>query len=153
MQRRSSLLVGSSVLFAILGQAAFVDAGCYCGCCRRADPCRGSAIRSPLESPDRFDFPVGGKDVCRPYYPGYAFDHRCPMPTYTNSSYSITGPGFGPGGLGYRPAAYGQGTYGPYSGANQDEAHLLHLGGFGPGGNGSSQPYRGSNIIDRIQGR
>jgi len=151
MQRRSSFLVGFSVLFSVLALAAPADAGCYCGCCRKADPCRGSAIRSPLESPDPCDCPVGGRFVCRPYYPGYAYDHKCPTASYTTTSYGITGPGFGPGGMGYRPASYGQANFGSYSGANKDEAHLLHLGGFGPGG---SQPSRGgSDIIDRIQGQ
>lgn len=153
MQRRSSLRFGSSVLFAILAQAAAADAGCYFCCCRRADPCRGSAIRSPLESPDLCDSPVGGKYVHTPYYPGYAPDRRCPLPTYSTTNYGITGPGFGTGRLGSRPATYGQGNYGAYSGANQDEAHLLHLGGFGPGGKGSSQPHRGDgDVIDRIEG-
>src|SRR5262245_2119896 len=90
--RRLSLLVGSTLFAATALQAVTSDAGCHCGCCRRADPCRGSAIRSPLESPDCCDCPVGGKYVCRPYYPGYMWD-RCVPPSYTTTGYSITGPG------------------------------------------------------------
>ncbi len=156
--QRFSLLVGSLIFVAILAQPATTDAGCYCSgcyccCCRRADPCRGSAIRSPLESPDPCDSPVGGKFVVRPYYPGYLW-HDCVPPSYFKTSYSVTGPGFGPVGMGSRPAPYGQGNFGSFTGANQDESHLLHLGGFGPAG-GSSQPNRGSSgdIIDRLQAR
>src|SRR5262249_43934688 len=140
--RRWSLLVGSTLFATSLIQTASAQAGCYCCCCRRADPCRGSAIRSPPESPDCCDSPVGGRHVCRPYYPGYMWD-CCVPPSYTSTSYGGTGPGFGQGGMGYRPVAYGHANFGAYTGANQDETHLLHLGGFGPGAGSTPQPDRG----------
>ena len=121
--------------------------------CRRPPRDRGVAICSPLESPDPCDSPVGGKSVYTPYYQGYAPDRRCLPPMYgTVTSYAPTGPGFGAGALGSRPAPYGRSNFGAFSGASQDEAWLLHLGGFGPGAGSPSRPYQG-DIIDRMQGR
>ena len=56
----------------------------------------------------------------------------------TTGSCCFTGPGFGAPALGTRPTAYGRGNYGAYSGASRDEANLVRLGGFGPGGTGSA---------------
>jgi hypothetical protein len=77
---------------------------------------------------------------------------ECVPPSYFRTSFGVTGPGYGPGGMGYRPGAYGQANFGGYTGANRDETHLLHLGGFGPGG-GSTQPGRSGDIINRLEGR
>ena len=150
--RRILLLTG--LVLASLAPLRTASAGWYWGCCKRPDPCRGVAILPPYESPDCYDCPVGGRYKLVPYYGGYLWDPNCYPPLYGSvTTFVPTGPGLGAGGLGSRPAAYGKYGYGTFSGANQDEANLLHLGGFGPGASGSSQPYqRGGDIIDRIQG-
>ncbi len=149
MRRRSAFVVGCTVLSATLVHATGAQAGCRCRC---PDPCRGCAIMSPIESPDPCDPPVGGAYKYRPYYRGYAPDFCCFPPMYgTVSSYPYSGPGFGPGGLGTRPAPYGGANYGAFSGASRDEARLLRLGGFGAAGNGSYRPSQNVDVIDRIQ--
>jgi len=65
----------------------------------------------------------------------------------------VTRPGFGAAAAGTRTAPTGQLDYGSFSGRNQDEAYLLHLGGFGPGANAPRQPSPGGDILDRIHGR
>lgn len=121
--------------------AAYAGSHCY-----RADPCRGIAILSPIESPDPCDCPVGGCYRYTPYYPGYSPDRRCLMLygqtnwAYGAQSISATG-SRGPG-------------YGAFSGASRDEATLLRLGGNGaaPRGSYGISPRGSGDILDRIHG-
>ena len=148
--KRFALLIGTTVLLTIAADGRTANAVW----CKRPDWSRGIAILPPVESPDPCDSPVGGCYKVVPYYRGYLFDPRCVPPEYgTVTSYSPTGRGLGAGELGGRPAPYGTGAYGGFTGASQDESNLLHLGGFGPGGDGSYRPYlQGGDIIDRIRG-
>jgi len=152
MPRRLSILAGS-MLLVTMAQAATLEAGCFC-CCKRPACDRGVAILSPLESPDPCEYPVGGEYRYTPYYQGYAIDRNCLPPLYgTVTSYPYPAPVGSTTALGGRSAPYGRSNFGAFSGASQDESGLLHLGGFGPGSNGSNRPYqRSSDIIDRIQG-
>jgi hypothetical protein len=97
---------------------------------------------------------VGGCYRYTPYYCGYAIDRSCPLPAYGPTGVrGVTRPGFGAAAVGTRTAPTGQLDYGSFSGRNQDEAYLLHLGGFGPGANATRQPSPGGDILDRIHGR
>lgn len=102
---------------------------------------RGVPILSPIDSPDCYDSPVGGKVQCVPYYSGYCRDkHPMNYLGAGNNYYNLQPAG-----------AYPTGSYGQYSGARQDEANLLRLGGFGPG-NGYVPPERKADLIDMIEG-
>ncbi len=154
--RRNRMLslrfVIATALAANLTSAVAAASDC---CCYRCDPCRGSAICSPLESPDRCPSPVGGCCRYTPYYCGYAIDRRCPLPYYGPTGVrGVTRPSFGAPAVGTRTAPTAQLDYGSFSGGSQDEANLLHLGGFGPAGNGTYRPSGGGgDLLDRIQGR
>jgi len=92
---------------------------------------RGIAILSPLESPDAYDPPVGGKPLVVPYYPDYSphFHHgpRVLVPYGAHggtSGIEVPGRIIDDGQSGAVSASYGV-----YSGAIHDEEYLLHLGG------------------------
>ncbi|HEY1784834.1 MAG TPA: hypothetical protein VGG30_04765, partial [Pirellulales bacterium] len=96
---------------------------------------RGVAIMSPIESPDHDCSDVGGKPLCVPYYPDYCtHGRRGPRLSIPDNGggYCCAGPSTGglAAGLAEQQAAVVPiGSYGYYSGANQNEAALLHLGG------------------------
>jgi hypothetical protein len=95
---------------------------------------RGVAIMSPIESPDNDCPMVGGKPQCVPYYPDYCthphHGRRIAIPD-DGSGYCC--PGSSPSGAipaaALPPGVDNSSTYGCYSGGNQNEAMLLHLGG------------------------
>jgi hypothetical protein len=149
MKPRLSLLAGCAVLSGSLAQAIVVDAG---GCCYKAAPDRGLAIASPIECPDPCDSPVGGCYLWTPYYAGYAPDRRCPVIYGTSAGWYGN---YSAGVFGNRPATYGRGNYGAFTGASQDEASLLRLGGRGPASTTPYHPYHGGagDLIDRIHGQ
>lgn len=113
---------------------------------------RGVAILSPIESPDHWDPPLGGHPQCVPYYPDY-----CKHSTH-GQRIGIPGNGLGyngprgatsstVGAAAPEAAAPTGADFGGYSGASQDEAALLRLGGQ----SGIDRAGRAPDLIDRIQ--
>jgi hypothetical protein len=115
---------------------------------------RGVAILSPIESPDRCPAYVGGKTVYTAYYPDY-LPHR-------KRGDRIVIPGNGNGYLWWGEAAGVPGStepvegvsrdYGYYSGARQDEANLLRLGGDGNMSEVAGEPAAAqADLIDELE--
>lgn len=119
-------------------------------------PCkRGVAIMSPVESPDHYDPPVGGKQIFTAYYPDFCPDRfRGPRVCIPGNGVGYLGPGLGvPGPTVENVAAAVSGPkgYGDYSGAARDESWLLHLGGMS-GAPGSAKPAGAvPDMIDLIE--
>jgi hypothetical protein len=143
MKTNGFLLAAVACVATGLFAAHRVHAGSHC---RRADPCRGIAILSPLESPDCCDSPVGGCYRYTPYYPGYSPDRRC-LVLYGQTNWAYSGPSSPASGN--RPA-----DYGALTGASRDEATLLRLGGNGSAPRGTYNPSSrtSGDLIDRIHG-
>ncbi|HEY1603122.1 MAG TPA: hypothetical protein VGG64_26195 [Pirellulales bacterium] len=118
---------------------------------------RGVAILSPVESPDRCYYPVGGKTVYTHYYPDYC-PHRKHGPRVC-----IPGNGYGYLAHGHSISEHlvsevsadgsGASEYGFYAGARQDEANLLRLGGFPGSGEAHADTGATPDLIDMIEGR
>lgn len=141
------LLLGAApVILTMLAVPAAVHAG---------NP-RGIAILSPVENPDPYGIAAGGAHggvadphaTYTPYYspmimvsPRWRAKHlvnyyRGYCRAFHHGPYPIGPCGTMPGadcccGAEEGAVAVGQGDYGGYSGASQDEATLLHLGGAG----------------------
>lgn len=110
---------------------------------------RGAAILSPIDSPDGPEPPVGGGVKSVPYYCGYwqDCDPSAGVPDY-HSPWPPKKSGAARSLSRVRETA----DYGSYSGARQDEAALLRLGG-GASRTGAPDARHGEDLIDRIQGR
>lgn len=112
---------------------------------------RGIAILSPIESPDHWNPGVGGKPRLIPYYPDY-----CTHPWHGPRVFvPDNSPNYAARFAGVCTTGVEAGTetspgYGNYSGARQDEANLLHLGGFS--GAGGDRTNTAPDMIDMIQG-
>jgi hypothetical protein len=116
---------------------------------------RGVAILSPIESPDHDCPVVGGKPLCVPYYPDYCtHGSHGPRLAIPDDGRGYCCPGSAVSG-GSCPTdtlpMTATSTYGIYSGANQNESALLHLGG-----NAMPNPQAGpctapADVIDLIQ--
>jgi hypothetical protein len=117
---------------------------------------RGVAILSPVESPDRCYYPVGGKTIYTRYYPDYC-PHRRQGPRVC-----IPGNGYGYLAHGLSISEHvvvevpadgsGASEYGSYAGARQDEANLLRLGGFSGTGDAHAETSVTPDLIDMIEG-
>jgi hypothetical protein len=130
-----------------------------CGADKSVPDRRGVAIMSPVESPDHDCSVVGGKPQCVPYYPDYArpgkHGPRLGVPD-NGEGYGCPGavPGLGAGIPATElPAGIDNASaYGGYSGASQNEAALLHLGGNAAPG-AETRPAGTADLIDLLQGR
>jgi hypothetical protein len=116
---------------------------------------RGVAILSPVESPDSWNPGVGGKSRLIPYYPDYCVHPwhgpRVFVPD-NNPNYAARFAGVcaSETEAGVEAGTEAAPGYGNYSGARQDEANLLHLGGFS--GAGGDRTNTAPDMIDLIQG-
>lgn len=113
---------------------------------------RGIAILSPIESPDHYDPPVGGKTIYTQYYPDYCPHRRHgPRVLVPGNGIGYLGPRGGLGVPGAAPPSAepgaGPADYGAYAGASKDETALLHLGGE----SGAERPNPSADLIDLIQ--
>lgn len=107
---------------------------CVCGKDHSVPRRRGVAILSPIESPDRFNRPVGGKTVVTPYYVDYCpHRHHGPRVLVPGNGVGYYVHGGMHGGIhsGVEVNTLEQTSYGNYTGASRDEQRLLHLGGGG----------------------
>lgn len=113
---------------------------------------RGVAVLSPVDSPDGYAPGVGGRVKSVPYYRGYLWSGSQPSRGASPGGYGFRVPGHGRGAA--QAARGARANYGSYSGASQDEAYLLRLGGLGSGANRPRGPGHGpaTDLVDAIQG-
>jgi hypothetical protein len=119
-------------------------------------PCRrGVAIMSPIESPDHCDYPVGGKTVYTAYYPDYCANRKRGPRLWIpqNGKGYLAARGYSDH---MQPAEHDienrpevSADFGQYSGAAENEAALLRLGGFGDP-QSSESTERTPDLIDMI---
>lgn len=119
-------------------------------------PCkRGVAILSPIESPDFYDPPVGGKTIYTPYYPDFCPDRwRGPRVAIPGNGVGYLGPGLGvpcPTVDSIEATAAGPKGYGDYSGAARNEEWLLHLGGMSTASASPKPSGSPPDLIDLLQ--